>query len=290
MTTGQTEEATTTITGQQQCDRPGWVPTWVGGEWDPNPYAYQTEEELMTAGGLHGQILNYLAELLRHVLAARGLMLLTDTFLCYRDERGIKQRIGPDMLLMPFGEPPSSYDLDDLPPPTCLIEVTSPRSRIQDMEQKLPFYLGLGVQTYLVIDAVTASGQPRRRVQLHVWHLVDGLPQKQVPNPDGSLRLPEMEMLIRAEGHQIRFIDLRTGQRLLDAGELEAARQAEAQARERAEHARQRAEQARQAEAQARQQAEAQRDAEAQARQQAEAELARLRAELDRLRGDKLAE
>jgi hypothetical protein len=98
-------------------DRPGWIPAQMR-YWDPNPYAYQTEEELMAAGGLHGQLLGYLMELLRVTWKQRGLMLLLDLFILYRDENNIKQRVGPDLLLMPLRDPPpSAYDLDEEPPP-----------------------------------------------------------------------------------------------------------------------------------------------------------------------------
>jgi len=108
-------------------DRPGWIPPEIADGWDTNPYAYQTEEELMPAGGLHGQILAYLVELLRGPLKARGLMLLPDTFILYRDRRGVKQRIAPDGLVMALEfPPPSAYDLDERPPPLAVLEVTSP--------------------------------------------------------------------------------------------------------------------------------------------------------------------
>ena len=38
-------------------DRPGWIPPEITDGWNPNPYAYQTEAELMPGGGLHGNIL-----------------------------------------------------------------------------------------------------------------------------------------------------------------------------------------------------------------------------------------
>ena len=85
-------------------DRPGWVPAWVDEDWDENPYAYQTEGELMPAGGLHGQILAYLMELLRHILAKRGLMILLDTFMLFRDEEGVKRRIAPDLMITGWRE------------------------------------------------------------------------------------------------------------------------------------------------------------------------------------------
>src|SRR5438874_719025 len=77
-------------------ERPGWIPPEITQGWDSDPYAYQTEEELMPAGGLHGQLLAYIMELLRHLLEERQLMLLLDVFLLYRDESHTKQRIGPD--------------------------------------------------------------------------------------------------------------------------------------------------------------------------------------------------
>jgi Uma2 family endonuclease len=247
-------------------DRPGWIPAEIPANWDPNPYAYQTEEELMPAGGLHGQLIAYIVELLRHVLVDRGLMLLIDTFLLYRDERGVKQRIAPDLLLMPARfPPPSAYDLDEEPPPLLLMEVTSPKSRVADMEHKSAFYMNLGVPAYLAIDAITSTGRLRRRIELHLWRRVDGEMQAITPDEDDGFSLPEMGVRVLADGQCIRFIDLATGERLLDSSELAASLVAERQQRS-AEH-------------QAR-------IAEHQARQRAEAELARLQAELRKLRGE----
>ncbi len=41
-------------------DRPAWIPPEITPDWDTNPYAYQTEEELRPAGGYHGQRLAYI--------------------------------------------------------------------------------------------------------------------------------------------------------------------------------------------------------------------------------------
>jgi len=122
-------------------DRPGWIPPEIKDNWDTNPYAYQTEEELMPAGGLHGRLLAYILEILRNFIEAQGLMLLADTFMLYRDSKGTKRRISPDLLLMPFRfPPPSAYDLDTEPPPLCVAEITSPKSRLNDLKNKLAFY------------------------------------------------------------------------------------------------------------------------------------------------------
>ncbi|MEZ4729481.1 MAG: Uma2 family endonuclease [Caldilineaceae bacterium] len=202
-------------------DRPGWIPPEIGDNWDDNPFAYQTEEELMPAGGLHGQLLAYIVELVRYTLEQRNLMFLIDTFLLYRDANNVKQRIGPDLLLMPYRyPPPSAYDLDSEPLPLCVVEVTSPKSRMADMAHKAEFYLNLGIPAYLVIDAITANSQVRKRINLRFWRLVDGRQKEIFPDPDGGFTLPEMGLRLYAEGQRLRFVDLVTSEVTLDSGEL----------------------------------------------------------------------
>lgn len=247
-------------------ERPGWIPAAIIQDWDPDPYAYQTEEEMMPGGGLHGQLLAYIVELVRHVLAQRGLMFLIDTFLLYRDEAGIKQRIAPDLLLMPRRfPPPSAYDLDDEPPPRFVVEVTSPSSHVTDLEDKVPFYLGLGIASYLVIDAITPSNRLRRRINLQLWRNSNGQPQRIEPDEDDGFALPEVGLRIFTEGQEIFFVDLVTGETLLDSSQLQNALASERRERL-AEREARLAEQA--------------------ARRKAEAELAQLREELRKLRGE----
>lgn len=253
--------------------RPGWIPAAITQGWDTDPYAYQTEEEMMPGGGLHGQLLAYIVELVRHVLAQRGLMFLIDTFLLYRDEEGVKQRIAPDLLLMPRRfPPPSAYDLDDEPPPRFVVEVTSPSSHARDLAEKAPFYLGLGIASYLVIDAITPSNRLRRRINLQLWRNVNGQFQTVDPDEDDGFALPELGLRIFAEGQEIYFVDLTTGETLLDNGQLQNALTAER--RERL------------VEREARLSEQTARMAEQAARRQAEAELTRLREELRKLRGE----
>jgi Uma2 family endonuclease len=223
-------------------DRPGWIPAEIKYNWDSSPYAYQTEEELMPAGGLHGQLLAYLMEVLRATLKEQGLMLLLDTFLLYRDKQGIKQRIAPDLLLMPFRfPPPSAYDLDIEPPPLSVVEVTSPKSHLHDMHHKVPFYFSLGISTYLVIDAVTPRSQLREQIELHLWQLIDGQPSK--IETEGEYMIPAMGLTISAQGQQLYFAESATGKVLLNG---EQWRQALQMATQRADCEAQRADRAEQ--------------------------------------------
>ncbi|MBV7330749.1 Uma2 family endonuclease [Chloroflexi bacterium TSY] len=241
-------------------DRPGWIPPHITANWDPDPYAYQTEEELMPAGGPHGQLLTYIVEILRHVLETQDLMFLVDTFMLYRDNHGVKRRVAPDLLLMPYRSPaPRAYDLDIEPPPFMTIEVTSQDSHLSDLRQKNGFYLGLGIPTYLVIDAITPEGAPCPQIELHLWRLIHGQIRQISPNATGTFFLPEIGFGVRADGRRIRFLDPMTGEPLLDSSELSALVLEEREARRQ----------------------------EQQARFEAEAKAARLVAELNRLKNER---
>jgi Uma2 family endonuclease len=259
-----------------QPDRPGWIPPEITANWDTDPYAYQTEEELMPGGGLHGQILAYLMELLRATLRRRGLMLLMDTFMLYRDSQGIKQRIAPDLLLMPLGfPPPSAYDLDEAPPPACVMEVTSIKSRVRDLERKVPLYLGLGIASYIAIDAVTTRQQLRKQIELHGWELIDGRHCKMTPAADDSLPLTAMGLRIRTLGQRIMLSDVETGELLLDSEQLHSVFQAAQQAHEAERQAHEAERQAHEAERQAHLKT-------LEAYRAAEAEIVRLKALLEK--------
>ncbi|MCP4353198.1 MAG: hypothetical protein GY795_47715 [Desulfobacterales bacterium] len=228
-------------------DRPGWIPAEITYDWDTNPYAYQTEEELMPAGGLHGQILAYLMEILRDSLGKKELMLLMDTFMMYRDMRGIKQRVAPDLLLMPYRDfPPSSYDLDIEPSPLGVIEVTSPKSHLKDLKDNVPFYMGLGIPTYLAVDAITPKPRLREQIRLCMWRNRRGQGVRVQPDSEGYLLFPEMDIKVKAVGQRLIFSDNITGELLLDSVQLnlflEEERQKTEQERQRADEERQRAE------------------------------------------------
>ncbi len=221
----------------------------------------------MPAGGLQGQILAYLMELLRHFLELQGLMMLVDTFLLYRDEKGIKQRVAPDLLLMPFRfPPPSAYDLDVDPPPMLVIEVTSPSSHLKDLQANVAFYRDLGIPAYLVFDAVTRDAQLREPIEAHLWRLVHGDMLKVKPDRKGAFTLPEMGVQIFSRQDNIRLVDMGTGQPLRD---MEAESRMRRAAEQQAKTARQQAEAAEQ-----------QAEAEHQARLHAEARLRELEEKL----------
>lgn len=258
-------------------DRPGWIPDEVGDNWDPNPYAYQTEEDLMPAGRFHSLYFKLLAQLLDPYLERLGLYQLFDVFLFYRDWEGRKQRIAPDVLIAPvFIElddelAAHSYDLDVEPVPLCVIELTSPESVEQDTQRKPLLYARFGIKEYLLLDLLNAQDRLRKQIGITLWRLDGNAYIVVQPDDEGYVTLETLGLRLRAEGRRLVFQVLATGEVLHTSAELIATIEANEQRIEQAE--------------QARIQAEQRAAAEAAARQQVEDELARLRAELERLRG-----
>jgi Uma2 family endonuclease len=294
-------------------DRPGWIPEWVGDDWDPNPYAYQTREQLMPAGRFHSLYLKTLSQLLDPLLERHGLFLLLDVFIFYRDWEGRRQRIAPDGLIAPIftalddEQAARSYDLDVEPLPLCVIELASPESHTRDAHEKRLFYMALGIGEYLLLDIVDTDGRLRPQIGIAVWRLVEGETVGVKPDGEGFLTLESIGVRLRAEGRRLVAQELSSGAILRTSPELlsaleaaEARAQAEAEARTEAEaraqaeaEARTEAEARAQAEAEARTEAEARAQAEAEARTEAEAraraaeeQLRALEAELRRLRGE----
>ncbi len=207
---------------RSQLERPGWIPSHITENWDTDPFAYQTEKELMPAGGPHGQLLTYFTEMLRIHLKKQGLMLLVDTFLLYRNSNNVSNRIGPDLLLMEDCFPsPSVYDLDTRPPPSCVIEITSPQSHYKDLHKNVRFYFNLGIETYFVIDAVTPQKKIRTPIELHLWQKTQGKFFKKIKaDSAGFFLMPEMNVKIAIQQQSLIFIDSVTGNVLQDSEQL----------------------------------------------------------------------
>jgi len=180
--------------------------------------------------------------------------------------------------------------------PCVVIEMTSRSTRLEDKGNKRALYALLGVREYFLFDPLGEYLKP----PLQGFTLVDG---EYAPLPfesDGGIISRELGLKLYRDETVLRLFDLASGREVVRTEDLSdvlqqtlaRAQQAEEQARLTAEQARLAAEQARlaaeqaQREADARRRAEEQAQREADARRRAEAEIERLRAELQRLRGD----
>jgi hypothetical protein len=138
-------------------------------------------------------------------------------------------------------------------PPATVFEITSRSIRLEDKGNKRALYAMLGVREYFMFDPLEEYLKP----PFQGFKLEGDEFIAMAPDADGALVSNELGLRIYPDGAYLRLIDLASGQQLLRPAQLDRARRA-AEARTRAEE-RARA---------------------------AEDEVARLRAELARLRDE----
>ena len=143
---------------------------------------------------------------------------------------------------------------EEVQPPHVVFEFTSRSTRLEDQGNKRALYAWLGVREYFLYDPLDEYLHP----PLQGFRLLDGDYARLAAEDDGSLASAALGLRLRRDDTRLRLMDLATGASLPWPDE----------------------------EAQRRVTAEARAVAEAEARHAAESEVARLRAELARLRGD----
>jgi Uma2 family endonuclease len=141
--------------------------------------------------------------------------------------------------------------------PDLVIELTSSKTKSEDLGKKRVLYAELGVQEYFIFDPLDDHLVPR----LRRFQLIDG---ELIPDTSSRVISRLLNLELRPDGAELRFYDLATGLALPTPYEIDEAREREAEARRQEAHARER---------------------ETEARRAAEAEAERLRAEIERLRG-----
>ncbi len=223
---------TPTLTPLHLPERPGWIPDDIGEDWDPDPYAYQTEEEIMPAGTYHGLFLMMVIQMLDGYVQTLGLTMLQDVFVSYRDEQDEKKRLAPDIVLAPVAtlteeQLVGAYDLDVDHPPVCLVEITSPSSHKHDLEEKCYWYALWGVEEYLVFDIVDRR-RVLQEVQCSLWRLYGNSYLRVIPDPEGYLPMQSIGVKVRAVGRQPELRVLATDE-LLRTKQQEAERAQDAE-------------------------------------------------------------
>ena len=190
--------------------------------------------------------------------------------------------------------------------PTLIIEVTSLSNRSIDLVDKLSEYEQAEVPMYIIADTYRYKGRINRRL-LGYKLSSTGHYETMKANQKGWLWLAPVRLWLAFEKNEVVWYDeaeqpipdytgvtAKLNAAKAEVQKISAQRQAEVESRKLAEakaeaeaEARREAEAKAQAEAQARREAEAKVQAEAEAKMQMEAELARLRAELTRLQGQR---
>ncbi|MEM7534447.1 MAG: Uma2 family endonuclease [Chloroflexota bacterium] len=264
-------------------ERPAWIPDHIVANWDPSPYAYQTEEDLMPGGGVHGDGMVEIGRMIKDPLREQGCFVLFDVFMMYRNEKGVRDRVAPDLLVVPIGEAqdlPSSYDSETQPTPLCAFEIVSPDGDRKDRNSMRIYIEKIGISHCVLIYLVDSDGNRLPEAKLGVWRKDPRTGRAMQVSPDvaGRYYLPQIQMWVGIKGQMIYFEDESTGEILRDTG-LERKMREEAEKRADEERKQREKEQRRREEEQRRREEEQRRrEEEQQLRFEAEEENARLMA------------
>jgi Uma2 family endonuclease len=165
--------------------------------------------------------------------------------------------------------------------PVLIIEVTSPKTRVNDVKTKVQEYARAGVAYYVIANARRIRG--RRRLELISYRLERGVYQKVELDDSGRAWLEPVKLWLAVTVNEetgedrLALIDPETGTEIGDYTAISRARKAEAEARAAADARATAAEARAAAEAEARTQAEARAAAAEERLRLQEAELQRLR-------------
>ncbi len=227
----------------------------------PTPVEYpESDGKPMGETDAHISQLIYLREALADYFRNDPNVYVASNLFVYFVEGDPSQVVCPDVFVVkgvPKGERRIYQVWKEGRGPDVAFELTSKKTRYEDLGAKKGIYELLGVQEYFLFDPLGEYLRP----PLIAFRLT----------PEGYRQVKEEPLVsqvlgleLRVEGSFLRLVDPRTGERLLTPLEAQEAR--------------------RQAE-RARRQAERRAAEEAEARRRAEEELERLRAELARLKG-----
>lgn len=99
--------------------------------------------------------------------------------------------------------------------PVFVLEVTSKKTRRQDLGSKKDLYAQLRIAEYFLYDPLGEWMKPA----LLGYHLVNGEYVLLEPGADGSLVSEQLGIMFRLEGADLALFDTATGKRLLSAAE-----------------------------------------------------------------------
>ena len=222
----------------------------------------------MAETGFHVTLIAYFLAMLREYFRHRPDVYVGANMFIYYHEGDPTKRVAPDLFVV-FNTTNVERRVwkvwEEGQVPTVVFEFTSKGTWDEDLGTKKGLYEWMGVREYFLFDPLQEYLDP----VLQGFRLVEGRFQPMEANlgPNGERQLSSeaMGLWLRVEDGTLSLYEQATGRKLLAPPELaDALRETQAQL---------------QAEREARRQAEERARA-------AEAELARLRAELERLRGD----
>jgi Uma2 family endonuclease len=194
----------------------------------------ESDGKPMAETAVHVDVLIYLREALKDYFRAAPQVYVAGNMLLYYEEGNPAACVAPDVFVVQgvAKRERRTYRVwEEGQPPTVVFEITSRASRLEDMGTKWALYAMLGVPEYFLYDPLDEYLQP----PLQGFRLQQGEYERILPGDEGALVSQALRLELRVEERQLRVINPSTGERLLTPADAQAARRAEADARQAAE-------------------------------------------------------
>ncbi len=210
---------------------------------DADMYPY-SDGKIMAETGLHVDAILYALATLRNWFASHVRVQVGANMFVYYQEGDASKRLTPDLFVVRGLEalPEPSFKIWEAGrPPTFVLEVASPSTEKRDRDEKQALYASMGVEEYWRFAPTGFLNDPEGPRVRVAGGVLQGLGYAPLESAlDGSIRSEVLGLDIRADEqpetrHLLRFRDPETGQDLLTFGELQEARIEEAAGRREAE-------------------------------------------------------
>lgn len=186
----------------------------------------ESDGKPMAETDLHRDVIVRIIQLLQSFLTDT-LAYVSGNLLIYYEEGNPQRSVAPDCFVVKGVEQRRRrvYKVwEEGKAPDVVFEITSNRTRREDLGLKKELYARLGVQEYFLYDPTADYLQP----PLQGFWLGDGGYRQPSPGADGGLLSQELSLrLVLDESGILQFYDLSTGQRLLTAEERAEMAEAE---------------------------------------------------------------
>ena len=179
----------------------------------------------------HRQMMIDLIEALKTYFAAQPEVYVSGNLMCYYEENNPTNSISPDVFVVRGAAKHERriYKFWEEPVPNVVLEISSKKTRKDDLQKKKDLYAWLGVREYFVFDPEYKLQPPLRAFRLHGQELVaEIVHQNRVWSDELGLELVN-------DGSTLRLWNPEAGEFLRTHAEEAAARQAEVVARQAAE-------------------------------------------------------
>jgi Uma2 family endonuclease len=194
----------------------------------------ESDGKPMAETEVHVDVLIYLREALKDYFRDAPQVYVAGNMWLYYEEGNPAACVAPDVFVVQGvakRERRTDRVWEEGQPPTVVFEITSRASRLEDMGTKRALYAMLGVREYFLYDPLDEYLRP----PLQGFRLQQGEYERVLPGDEGALVSRALSLELRVEERQLRVVNPPTGERLLTPAEAQAARRAEADARQAAE-------------------------------------------------------